>query len=288
MAENIVTPGEKAEERWNFLDRGEEPEEIEDRVYMEEIKLELERATGMEAPEVRFMEYSDSDQLLYDSMVNTLKMMGIDDKETGSWSPPLGKIWGKARNLKMRFMSDRTLGLAKIDERHIDEIVSEGEIKVGIAADNIEKYCEDPKMGKRYTMTHEAAHGLQFYNFPGIIRERVLMKNYPFNRDLRRRAEATSYITEGHAKFFTDRIFEEKFGGRPERKKGKIRKAVHSAGKKVFDVTDEEYEVGNRFIDEIHSRGGLELVMRAWEKRPDTVREVREPERWISRVRSDG
>lgn len=105
--------------------------------------------------------------------------------------------------------------------------------------------------------------------------------------------QALMTVVEGHGTFVMNRLGRERIGSF-ERMHSAIENRRHAVGgaERAFqraigmDMKLEQYSLGERFMDEVADRAGMETLNRIWEREENlpTLEDLREPHNWIARV----
>ncbi len=128
--------------------------------------------------------------------------------------------------------------------------------------------------------------GTMLRSLPGLVRRQL---------DAVGTVQAVMSVCEGYSNFVMHRV-----GSRHLADFDRLEHAFHERAQQrsllerlVLAVTGmnmklRQYEVGERFAEAVTGRGGLELLNRVWEgpDRMPTMAELRDPSRWVERVRT--
>ena len=138
-----------------------------------------------------------------------------------------------------------------------------------------------------------AAREVRARSLPADQRHPMFLLATPEQRETLERLQALMTVVEGHGNFVMDLVGERvipSFGKmrstfeRRRQQPGPVQRAFnHLIG---LEMKLRQYEVGQRFCEEVFRRGGGAAVARLWAS-PDelpTLAELREPESWLRRV----
>ena len=138
-----------------------------------------------------------------------------------------------------------------------------------------------------------AAREVRARSLPPDQRHPMFLLSTPEQRATLERLQALMTVVEGHGNFVMDLVGERVIPSfkrmrstfeRRRQQPGPVQRAFnHLIG---LEMKLRQYEVGQRFCEEVFRRGGGAAVARLWES-PDelpTLAELREPESWLRRV----
>lgn len=301
------------------LDVGEEPDEVEDHVYLNDIVPDIEDATGLEHPDDPvIVEYENGSQMLYDSMQDMIDqeqameqmqdglkelqqdLQGLGTlgtvKRVGSVAKRVGQ--NALRNTKgLEYMSERVMGVtdAGVVSGDAPTVAVDDDVsQIAIAKGNIERLAEendiDPDLLERYVKTHEGIHKTDFYNYPNLNEKREELTEEMSGAMFASKAEwdaaqdrvqALMAVTEGHAEYVTNQIFEDEDIEFDRSYDVWDMAKIKALG---LDQKMRQYQEGEVFIEHLYEEGGAELANQALEHPPESMDEIRNPDQWMDRV----
>ncbi|MFB6088685.1 MAG: zinc-dependent metalloprotease [Candidatus Aenigmatarchaeota archaeon] len=193
---------------------------------------------------------------------------------------------------QISYMSDRVMGTSDIDVLFDDIGVLEHELPeaIGIVHRNIEEFSDNkeisPKLGEKYTITHETIHKGQKRNFPDVEDKRgdLIRKKFSGVEDqeqIEDKLNAYMSALEGHAEFFTNQIFEDQIEDLERNYNFRQKFWTKFYG---LEPVIERYTKGSEFIDQLYREGGTELANLAIERPPESMEEIENPEQYIERI----
>lgn len=304
------------------LDVGEEPEEVDDEEYINEIVPEIEEATGLEHPDDPVViEYENGGQMLHDAMEGAVDQqqameqmqegleelqqdvsgMGTMDtvKRVGYVAKRLGQ--NALRNTKgLEYMAERVAGITEASivggdapTVAVDDDVSQ----IAIAKENIQRRAEendiDPDLLERYVKTHEGIHKTDFYNYPNLNERReeltdemqgALFASQEDWEDVKDGMQAFMAVVEGHAEYVTNEIYEGE-----DLEFDRSYDLMDRVKLKALGLEEKmaQYSEGAEFIEHLYDEGGADLANQALEHPPESMDEIYDPEQWMDRVDPD-
>ena len=288
--------------------------------WLKTIRAVEERITGLNPDEASVYSFESPPHLLYSAVNTSVEQLDIGNLLIDGAGDALIQYKLMGRREKIKWMALAVLHSAasvprlgasylwsrlifkyfldELSRRILGQYDAIGEMKISagkirLAAPNIRRVAKEEHMNLLeliyYVLIHEEVHNTQFANFDILPAQKDSLRNYfcDFFRGKGLQTEAMEALmiaVEGYAEFFANKIAQEllpdfKF----ERKKPTLKRRIKD---RILGLTStrERYVKGEKFISHLYEKGGSKLTNMALEYPPDCMREIENPDEYITSI----